>query len=179
MSPILLYCIRIWPEVEDSNDNGSKGEHSVTGFEGGSSNAEEKKRLDEAMKKIQNQKTHALYCPKCTLNITETAQLLEKGKETYPYNQKTFVVWIPLVIPFSLPWFPLNPPGKPYILLFMYIWWWRRHLIYIYICLIYRASQNPPRLILLVILWFIYIWRWRHFVFVLFKMLKWLMFLDL
>ncbi|XP_023634161.1 uncharacterized protein DDB_G0287625 isoform X2 [Capsella rubella] len=55
----------------------------------------------KAMEEIHKQKTHNLYCPKCTLNITKTAQLLEKTDESSPDNQKSFVRWIPLVISFK------------------------------------------------------------------------------
>ncbi|CAH8275116.1 unnamed protein product [Arabidopsis lyrata] len=53
------------------------------------------------MEEIRKQETHDLYCPKCTCNITKTAQLVEKGDDFSPDNQKPFVLWIPIFTPFK------------------------------------------------------------------------------
>ncbi|CAL9227114.1 unnamed protein product [Arabidopsis halleri] len=56
---------------------------------------------EKAMEEIRKQDTHDLYCPKCTCNITKTAQLVEKGDDFSPDNQKPFVLWIPIFTPFK------------------------------------------------------------------------------
>ncbi|KAG2319330.1 hypothetical protein Bca52824_012543 [Brassica carinata] len=80
-------------------------------------NVEDKKNPEDVLKEMQMQKTHDLYCPNCTHNITRTAKLCEKGREKSPYIKDKFILSFVIVISFKhpfiyLPWFYNTTPGK-------------------------------------------------------------------
>ncbi|CAF2107331.1 unnamed protein product [Brassica napus] len=61
---------------------------------------------------------HDLYCPNCTHNITRTAELFEKGKEKFQYNNENIILSFVIVVSFKypfifLPWFYNNTPDEP------------------------------------------------------------------
>lgn len=99
---------------ENGYDVGKNGEdeHLEKDKKGSRSSVEDKKGPEDVLKEIQ--KTHGLYCPNCTHNITGTAKLFEKGQETLPYSNERFVFAI--VLSFKYPfiylrWLCNNAPG--------------------------------------------------------------------
>lgn len=79
-------------------------------------NVEDKRSPEDVLKEMQMQKTHDLYCPNCTHNITRTAELFEKGKEKFQYNNENIILSFVIVVSFKypfifLPWFYNNTPG--------------------------------------------------------------------
>ncbi|KAL0698291.1 hypothetical protein Bca4012_054413 [Brassica carinata] len=81
-------------------------------------NVEDKKNPEDVLKEMQMQKTHDLYCPNCTHNITRTAKLCEKEKEKFPYIKDKFILSFVIVISFKhpfiyLPWFYNTTPDEP------------------------------------------------------------------
>ncbi|KAL0798365.1 hypothetical protein Bca101_053540 [Brassica carinata] len=81
-------------------------------------NVEDKKNPEDVLKEMQMQKTHDLYCPNCTHNITRTAKLCEKGREKSPYIKDKFILSFVIVISFKhpfiyLPWFYNTTPDEP------------------------------------------------------------------
>ncbi|KAL0726840.1 hypothetical protein Bca4012_022933 [Brassica carinata] len=106
---------------EIGNDAGKNGEdeHLEKDNKGSWSNVEDKKGPENVLKEIQMQKTHGLYCPNCTHNITGTAKFLEKGQEAFPYNKERFVFPVETIQPEPLtPEEPVKtnqilPPEEP------------------------------------------------------------------
>ncbi|KAL0873128.1 hypothetical protein Bca101_022833 [Brassica carinata] len=90
---------------EIGNDAGKNGEdeHLEKDNKGSWSNVEDKKGPENVLKEIQMQKTHGLYCPNCTHNITGTAKFLEKGQEAFPYNKERFPVKTNQILPPEVP----------------------------------------------------------------------------
>lgn len=94
LSLVLLY-IGIAKKDAMSNDNdGSK---------------EDEKHPQELFNEIKMQTTHNLFCPYCTENIIDDAELSEKRK-------KSLVMWFPIVFTFEFPfiyllWFFNNTQG--------------------------------------------------------------------
>uniref|UniRef100_A0A0D3DN69 Membrane protein of ER body-like protein n=1 Tax=Brassica oleracea var. oleracea TaxID=109376 RepID=A0A0D3DN69_BRAOL len=81
-------------------------------------NVEDKRSPEDVLKEMQMQKTHDLYCPNCTHNITRTAELFEKGKEKFQYNNENIILSFVIVVSFKypfifLPWFYNNTPDEP------------------------------------------------------------------
>ncbi|XP_048593691.1 uncharacterized protein LOC125577053 [Brassica napus] len=79
-------------------------------------NVEDKRSPEDVLKEMQMQKTHDLYCPNCTHNITRTAELFEKGKEKFQYNNENIILSFVIVVSFKypfvfLPWLYSNTPG--------------------------------------------------------------------
>ncbi|CAG7898600.1 unnamed protein product [Brassica rapa] len=81
-------------------------------------NVEDKRSPEDVLKEMQMQKTHDLYCPNCTHNITRTAELFEKGKEKFQYNNENIILSFVIVVSFKypfvfLPWLYSNTPDEP------------------------------------------------------------------
>uniref|UniRef100_M4D1P3 Membrane protein of ER body-like protein n=1 Tax=Brassica campestris TaxID=3711 RepID=M4D1P3_BRACM len=81
-------------------------------------NVEDKRSPEDVLKEMQMQKTHDLYCPNCTHNITRTAELFEKGKEKFQYNNENSILSFVIVVYFKypfvfLPWLYSNTPVSP------------------------------------------------------------------
>ncbi|CAN7133075.1 unnamed protein product [Brassica rapa subsp. narinosa] len=80
-------------------------------------NVEDKRSPEDVLKEMQMQKTHDLYCPNCTHNITRTAELFEKGKEKFQYNNENSILSFVIVVYFKypfvfLPWLYSNTPAS-------------------------------------------------------------------
>lgn len=88
----LVFSTVLGWDLRETNINGSQNNHEESW---------KRRSPEKAMEEIRKQDTHDLYCPKCTCNITKTAQLFEKKDEFFPDNQNSFVHWIPLFIPFK------------------------------------------------------------------------------
>lgn len=82
---------------------------------GSRTNVEDKKSTEDLLKEIR-MRTHDLYCPNCTHNITRTVEISEKGKETFPYKNEKFILSFVIVMSFQypfiyLPWFNNTTQG--------------------------------------------------------------------
>ncbi|CAA7027881.1 unnamed protein product [Microthlaspi erraticum] len=87
-----------------SNKNGSETTNEVEkNGEMKPSEEEDRKNTKDLLEEIKMQKSHDLYCRYCIHNITQTAEIVEKGKENFPYNKEKFVLSFVIVLSFKYP----------------------------------------------------------------------------
>ncbi|WZZ79626.1 hypothetical protein YC2023_100198 [Brassica napus] len=142
-TPLMCVC----PERKECSEILSKYLSRKSGEGSSRTNVEDKRSPEDVLKEMQMQRlmistveelvnfeillikgesphflrtgtAHDLYCPNCTHNITRTAELFEKGKEKFQYNNENIILSFVIVVSFKypfifLPWFYNNTPDEP------------------------------------------------------------------